>query len=402
MNSKSMHRIYLDNASTTPIEPRVLEKMLPYFAEHFGNASSIHSFGQQTKMVLEESRERIAKLLGAQPSEVFFTSGGTESNNFALKGFAMAAVSTGKPSCIVSSRLEHKAVLESLAWIEKFFGIDITYIKHDARGRLDLDDLKNILMMRRAESVLISLMHANNELGNINPIKDIAALAKDYGATLHTDAVQSAGKILLNVRDLNVDMTSMTGHKFHAPKGVGAIYIKQGTAVEPLLHGGSHERNRRAGTENYALALGFAEGLAIAVEEQEKNFLHAQTLRAALLAALEKENVEFSINGDSENSLPHIVNLTFNIRSRRKLAGDVLLLGLDAEGVAASSGSACTSGTEKPSHVLMALGKTEDEARASVRISFSKFNTVEDIEEAATRIGTVLRRLSPQPASTIS
>ncbi len=402
MNSKSMHRIYLDNASTTPIEPRVLEKMLPYLAEHFGNASSIHSFGQQTKMVLEESRERIAKLLGAQPSEVFFTSGGTESNNFALKGFAMAAVSTGKPSCIVSSRLEHKAVLESLAWIEKFFGIDITYIKHDARGRLDLDDLKNILMMRRAESVLISLMHANNELGNINPIKDIAALAKDYGATLHTDAVQSAGKILLNVRDLNVDMTSITGHKFHAPKGVGAIYIKQGTAVEPLLHGGSHERNRRAGTENYALALGFAEGLAIAVEEQEKNFLHAQTLRAALLAALEKENVEFSINGDSENSLPHIVNLTFNIRSRRKLAGDVLLLGLDAEGVAASSGSACTSGTEKPSHVLMALGKTEDEARASVRISFSKFNTVEDIEEAATRIGTVLRRLSPQPASTIS
>lgn len=394
-----MHRIYLDNASTTPIEPRVLEKMLPYFAEYFGNASSIHSFGQQTKTVLEESRERIAKLLGAEPSEIFFTSSGTESNNFALKGFAMAAVLAGKPSCIVSSRLEHKAVLESLAWIEKMFGIDIVYIKHDAHGRLDLDDLKNILATRRAESALISLMHANNELGNVNPIKEIAALAKDHGAMVHTDAVQSTGKILLNVRDLNVNMASMTGHKFHAPKGVGAIYIKHGTAIEPLLHGGSHERNRRAGTENYALALGFAEGLAIAIEEQEKNFLHAQTLRAALLAALEKETVEFSINGDAENSLPHIVNLTFNIRSRRKLAGDVLLLGLDAEGVAASSGSACTSGTEKPSHVLLALGKTEDEARASVRISFSKFNTVEDIEAAAARIGTVLRRLSPQMAT---
>lgn len=386
-------RIYLDSASTTPLEPRVWQVMHPYLATHFGNAASIHAFGQQTKAALEEAREHLALQLGAKPSEIFFTSGGTEANNFALKGFVMAAVRQGIPVRLISSRLEHKAVLESLLWLESFFRVPICFIRHDGNGRLDLDELRTVLAQAPHTATLVSLMHANNELGNLNPIEQIAAIVKEHNAVLHTDAVQSAGKVPIDVKQLGVDMLSISGHKFYAPKGIGALFIRQGIAVEPLLHGGSHERNRRAGTENYAFALAQSEALRLAVASLSETTAQMRSLQRTFLDTLLNTGVRFERNGDPDNALPHILNLTFPSLSQKKLARDVLLLALDAAGVAVSSGSACTSGTEKPSHVLLSLGRSEADARASIRVSFSKFNTVEEVQDAAQRIADVVRRL---------
>lgn len=369
------------------------EKLQPYLSTHFGNASSIHSFGQLTKAVLEEARSELAKQLGAKPAEIFFTSGGTEANNFALKGFVFSAIRENVPVRIISSRLEHKAVLESLSWIETVCRVPVCFIQHDTAGRLDLDDLRKQLAAERTSRTLVSLMHANNELGNLNPIEQIAAMVKEYGAVLHTDAVQSVGKVKIDVKQLGAEMLSLSGHKFHAPKGIGALFIRQGTRVEPLLHGGSHERNLRAGTENYAFAFAQSEALRRANESIEQTTAHIARLQQLFLNELEKSEVPFERNGDKERALPHIVNLTFKLAGQRKLARDVLLLALDAAGVAVSSGSACTSGTEKPSHVLLALGKSEAEARASIRVSFSKLNTAEEVVEAAQRIAEVVRKL---------
>ncbi len=389
-----MKRIYLDNASTTALEPQVWEKAQPYFTTHFGNAASIHAFGQFTKNILEDARERVATLLGASPSEIFFTSGGTEANNFALKGFAFAMAQAKRPFRIISSQLEHKAVLESLAWIKKFFGTPLLFVEHDRRGTLNLESLKS--MLRHSDSqtaTLVSIMHANNELGNINPIEDIAHLCKEYGAFFHTDAVQTAGKLPIHAKAWGVDMLAISGHKFHGPKGVGVLYLRQGVPIEPLLHGGSHERNRRAGTENYAFAFMLAEALQLATESAADTASHIQTLRETFLSRLEQHRIDFEVNGHATYAMPHILNLTFALDEARKMAADVLILALDASGVAVSSGSACTSGTEKPSHVLLALGKSEQEARASVRVSFSKFNTATEVAEAAERTATVVKRL---------
>ncbi len=384
-----MNRIYLDNASTTPVAPEIINEIKPFLDEHFGNASSIHSFGQQTRNALELAREELAKEIGAKPSEVFFTSSGTEADNLALKGVVLATL--GKPIQIITSKLEHKAVLETVEWLQRKFGVAVDFVAHDERGRLDLDDLKR--KIRPNETRLISIMHANNELGNINPIKEIAAIAKSYNAIFHTDAVQSAGKLKLNVDELGVDVMAISGHKFHAPKGIGAIYIRTGVQMESLLHGGTHERNRRASTENVAFSVALAKAFKRSQQNLQQTNLHAQSLQKAFLDALSENDVPFRLNGDLENKLPHIVNLSFPISAKQKLAGDVLLLALDAAGIAVSSGSACTSGTAKPSHVLLALGKTEHEARASVRVSFSKFNTMEQASEAAGRFANVLKRL---------
>jgi cysteine desulfurase len=406
-----MKHVYLDNASTTALAPQVWEKAQPYFTTHFGNAASIHAFGQFTKNILEESRERVATLLGASPSEIFFTSGGTEANNFALKGFAFAMAQAKRPFRIISSHLEHKAVLESLTWIKKFFGTPLFFVEHDKRGTLNLESLKS--MLRRGDSqtaTIVSIMHANNELGNINPIEEIAHLSKEYGAFFHTDAVQTAGKLPIHAGNLGVDMLTISGHKFHGPKGIGVLYLRRGVPIEPLLHGGTHERNRRAGTENYAFAFMLAEALHLAMESVADTTSHIQTLRETFLSQLEQHRIDFEVNGHVAHALPHILNLTFSLDAARKMATDVLVLALDASGVAVSSGSACTSGTEKPSHVLLALGKSEQEVRASVRFSFSKFNTVAEVAEAAQRTAAVVRRLlsassaamdefqSPQPS----
>lgn len=384
-----MTRIYLDNASTTRVAPEVLAEMKPFLEERFGNASSLHAFGQFARNALELAREELAKEIGAKPSEIFFTSGGTEANNFAIKGVAFAAL--GKPIHVVSSALEHKAVLESLEWLRKKFGVRVDFVQHDASGRLDLDDLRK--KIRPGETRLVSIMHVNNELGNVNPVKDIAQIAKASGCLFHCDAVQSAGKLRLNVDELGADLLAISGHKFHAPKGVGALYVRTGTPMESLLHGGAHERNRRAGTENVAFAVALAKALTLANATLEQTAAHAHSLRTAFLDAMRKEGVPFALNGDLENGLPHILNLSFPIPSSRKLAGDVLLLALDSAGVAVSSGSACVSGTEKPSHVLLALGKSEFEARASARVSFSKFNDHDEMAEAAKRFARALQRL---------
>jgi len=384
-----MTRIYLDNASTTPVAPEIVEAIMPFLSEQFGNASSIHAFGQVTRNALELAREEVAKEIGAKPSEVFFTSSGTEADNLALKGVVMARL--GEPIQIITSRLEHKAVLESVYWLQKKFKVAVDFIAHDERGRLDLDDLKKKLRPNYRQ--LISIMHANNELGNINPIKEITAIAKSTNALVHTDAVQSAGKLKLNVDELGVDLMAISGHKFYAPKGIGAIYIRTGTPIESLLHGGTHERNRRASTENIAFSVALAKALKQSHAELQQINSHVALLRHVFLETLTKNGVPFQVNGDSEHHLPHILNLSFPIPTKQKLAGDVLLLALDAAGIAVSSGSACTSGTAKPSHVLLALGKTEHDARASVRVSFSKFNTVEEVTEAARRFADVLKRL---------
>ncbi len=384
-----MMRIYLDSASTTPVAPEIIEEMMPFLTHQFGNASSIHAFGQTTRNALELAREELAREIGAKPSEIFFTSSGTEADNLALKGFVMARL--GEPIQIITSMLEHKAVLESVEWLQKTFKVAVDYVAHDEQGRLDLEDLKR--KIRPNYRQLISVMHANNELGNINPIKEIGAIAKSANALLHTDAVQSAGKLKLHVDELGVDLMAISGHKFYAPKGIGAIYIRTGVQVEALLHGGTHERNRRAGTENVAFSVALAKALKQAHAELQQTNAHVALLRNVFLETLTKSGVPFQLNGDSEHCLPHILNLSFPIPSRQKLVGDVLLLAFDAAGVAVSSGSACTSGTAKPSHVLLALGKTEHEARASVRVSFSKFNTVEEISQAASRMAEVLKRL---------
>lgn len=384
-----MTRIYLDNASTTPVAPEIVAEMMPFFEERFGNASSIHAYGQVARNALELAREELAKEIGAKPSEVFFASSGTEADNLAIKGVAFAFL--GKPIHIISSALEHKAVLESLEWLRKKFGVAIDFVAHDANGRLDLDDLKR--KIRPNETRLISIMHANNELGNINPVKDIAAIAKAHGVLFHCDAVQSAGKLPLNVEELGADLMTISGHKFHAPKGIGAIYVRTGTPMESLLHGGTHERNRRASTENVAFGVALAKALKLANACLDETNARVLSLRNAFLDALRNEGVPFALNGDQENCLPHILNLSFPIPPSRKLASDVLLLALDAEGVAVSNGSACASGAEKPSHVLLALGKSEPEAKASARVSFSKFNALDEVAEAARRFANALKRL---------
>lgn len=384
-----MTRIYLDNASTTPVAPDIVQELLPFLDSQFGNASSIHAFGQQTRNALELAREELAKEIGAKPSEVFFTSSGTEADNLALKGVVLARL--GEPIQILTSRLEHKAVLESVEWLQKKFGVAVEYVAHDQHGRLDLDDLKKKLRANRLS--LISIMHVNNELGNINPIKEIADIATSSNAIFHTDAVQSAGKLKLNVDELGVDLMAISGHKFYAPKGIGAIYVRTGVQMESLLHGGTHERNRRAGTENVAFSVALVKAFKRAQNHLQQDNLHITSLQKTFLRALSENKVPYSLNGDETNKLPHILNLSFPIPTKHKLAGDVLLLALDAAGIAVSSGSACTSGTAKPSHVLLALGKTEHEARASVRVSFSTFNTEEEIQDAARRFSEVLKRL---------
>lgn len=392
-----MNRIYLDNASTTRLDERVRDKMLPYLDEHFGNASSIHAFGQQTKTALEDARESVAKLLGATPAEIFFTSGGTESDNLALKGAAMAWVlkeAARKGTYrIISSPLEHKAVLESMAWLESYFGIETVYVKHDTQGRIDLDHLESLLQQRTSGGqTLVSLMHANNELGNVNPVQEIATLAHRYGALVHTDAVQTVGKCPVNIKSLGVEMLSLAAHKFHGSKGIGVLAVRTGVELENLFHGGSHERNRRAGTENVAAAVGLAEALRLSIAEQPQTELHVKNLRGRFLEKLFTEIPNATLNGDTKKNLSHIVNVSFGEVVKRSIEGDMLLLGLDAEGLAVSSGSACTSGTAKPSHVLIALGLSEAKARASVRFSFSKLNTLEDIDAAIEKLGAVIER----------
>ena len=385
-------RIYLDYSATTPVDPDVIEAMMPYFARSFGNASSIHAFGRETKILLEESREKIARAIGAVPGEIFFTSGGTEADNHALFGVARAAKrSHGKNHIIVSS-VEHHAVLRSAEYLGGN-GFEVTLLPVDEFGRVDPDEVRAAIAPRTS---LVSVMHANNEIGTIQPVEEIAKIAHDHGIVFHSDTVQSAGKIPINVDSLSIDVLAISAHKFYGPKGIGAIYIRKGVDIDSYLHGGAQERNRRAGTENIPLVVGFARAIETSQCELEKNAVHISGLKKELKRLLSERFDSILFNGHPTDSLPNIVNVSFD-SAKTDIDGEALLLNMDLHGVAVTSGSACSSGSMEPSHVLHAIGRDVKTARASIRFSMGKNTTFDEIEKVAGILEKVARQSTVAP-----
>jgi cysteine desulfurase len=378
-----MQRIYLDHTATTPLDPKVLEAMIPYFSLHFGNASSIHSYGREGKEALERARGTIASLLGADPGEVFFTSGGTEADNFALRGVAAAAAGTRRG--IVTSQAEHHAILEPCEDLAHA-GIPVIVLPVNRRGSVDIGALSAAV---DAKTLLVSLMHANNEVGTISPIREIAGVAHAAGALFHTDAVQTAGRIPINVREADVDLLTLSAHKMYGPKGIGALFVKRGTPIQPILSGGGQERGKRPGTENVPLAVGFAEAFRLAVAEMDAESARLRLLRDALEGLLRARFPALLVNGDPEHRLPHILNISFD-STRLPLEGEMLVVNMDLRGVAVTSGSACTSGSMQPSHVLLAMGRDPATARATIRFSFGKSNAEEDVQKVVGHLEAVI------------
>lgn len=383
-----MRNIYADNSATTKISPEVLEKMMPYLTEVYGNPSSLYSVGGKAKEALETARENIAKNLGAKSAnEIFFTSGGSESDNWAVKGVAHALKASGKKH-IVTSKFEHHAILHTCAALEKE-GFEVTYLDVYENGLVRVEDVENAI---REDTALVTIMYANNEIGTIQPISEIGAVCKKKGVLFHTDAVQAAGYVKINVAEQNIDLLSMTAHKIHGPKGCGLLYIRRGVKIQNLIDGGTQERNRRAGTENVAGIVGLDAALQIAIDTMEQRNAKLTKMRDRLIDGLLK--IERSrINGDRIHRLPGNVNMCFE-----GIEGESLLLRLDLKGVQASSGSACTSGSLDPSHVLLAIGLPHEIAHGSLRLSFSDENTEEDIDyilEIVPEIVSYLRSMSP-------
>jgi cysteine desulfurase len=382
-----MRRIYLDHTATTPLDPRVRESMEPYFSEIFGNASSVHSYGRQAKSALEKARAIIAQCIGAEPGELFFTSGGTESDNLALVGAARCAKATGRTR-LVTSRGEHHAVLDTCEALATE-GFSLSLADLDEHGKVSPEQIR--ALAGDATSV-VSIMHANNEVGTINPVDAIAAGAHESGALVHTDAVQSVGKIPVNVRNLGVDLMTFTAHKLYGPKGIGALYVRRGTGLDPLFHGGGQERGKRPGTENVALAVGFATAMEIACSSQKEESSRLAALRDALEVAIRARFPFVMFNGDPSDRLPHILSMSVDSR-RMPLEGEMLVMNMDLKGVAVTSGSACTSGSIQPSHVLLAMGRDPGTARATIRFSFGRSNTKEDVEYVVESLGEVLEQM---------
>jgi len=379
--------IYLDNNATTPTDERVVEAMLPYFCKKYGNPSSIYKLANESETAKEEARDKVAKLLKAKPYEIVFTGCGTESDNFAIKGTAFA--NREKGNHIITSSIEHHAVLNACKWLEKQ-DFEVTYIGVDKHGVVNLDELCEAITDK---TILISIMHANNEVGTIEPIKEIADIAKDNGIYFHIDAVQTVGKLPIDVNDLSVDLLSMSGHKFYGPKGVGALYIRKGTKIDSLLHGGHHERNRRAGTENVPGIVGLGKASEIAMEEFEEEEKRVKELRDRLEKGLMEKIDDVIINGHPERRLPSTLNLCV-----KYVEGESILLQLNHNGIAASSGSACTSGSFEPSHVLTSMGIPPEVAHGSLRFSVGRSNTEKDIDkviEVLPPIVEKLREMSP-------
>lgn len=382
-----MRKVYLDYSATTPIDPRVFEAMAPYFIGTFGNASSVHAFGREARAVLEESRERVARLIKAKPDEVYFTSGGTEADNYALKGVAHAARKKGKTHFIISA-IEHHAVLGSAeALHEEGFEVDV--IPVDQYGMVAPEEIKKRI---KPTTCFVSIMHANNEVGTIEPIREIAEILKDRGIVFHSDTVQTIGKIPVDVNELGVDLLSISAHKFYGPKGIGAIYIRKGTEIDPIMQGGSQESNRRAGTENIPLAVGFAKAMELSAEMIQAEEERLNALRNDLQQKLLEKFEGVLINGHPDKHLPHILNISFD-SSVAPLDGEALIMGMDLRGVAVTSGSACTSGSLQPSHVLLAMGHDEKTAKATIRFSLGRSSTSEDIEYAVNALGEVVGKM---------
>ncbi|PKK83794.1 MAG: cysteine desulfurase NifS [candidate division Zixibacteria bacterium HGW-Zixibacteria-1] len=378
-----MKQIYLDNNSTTPLDERVLEAMLPYLKDKYGNASSVHNFGREAKTAIEEAREKIAGLLGADPAEIYYTSGGTESDNLAVIGTAF--YNEKKKKHVITSRIEHHAVLEAVKFLEKRgFGAD--YIDTDNAGIVSADELKEKMT---EQTSIVSIMHANNEVGTIQDIPRLAEIAKSKGAVFHTDAVQSAGKIKVNVEDLNVDMLSMTAHKMYGPKGTGILYIRKGFKLTPLFYGGHHEKKRRPGTENVAGIVGFARALELAESRRENDHKKWTELAELLIDGVQSKISDVSLNGPrDERRIPSTVNLSF-----KAVEGESIILSLDMKGIAVSSGSACTSGSLEASHVLTAMNVPVDLAQSSIRFSMGRFTTRDDIEYTISVLPEIIERL---------
>jgi cysteine desulfurase len=386
-----MRRVYLDNNATTPLAPEVFEAMRPYLAECYGNASSIHWFGQQAKAAIETAREQVAKLISARPNEVVFTSGGTESDNSSIFGIVEAAQPHGQydGKHLIISSIEHHAVLNAAQALEKR-GARVTYVQVGADGVVDPADIEAAI---RPETVLISIMHANNELGTIQPIEEIGRVAREHDVYFHSDAVQSVGKIPVNVEKLGVDLLSLSAHKLHGPKGTGALFIRKGTHLRPLLYGGHHERDRRPGTENIAGAVGAGKAAELAGLNLEMEMRRISSLRDRLEETILATVPLATLNGDRARRLPTTTNIRFD-----HVEGEGFVIAMDLKGVACSTGAACSSGSIEPSHVLSAIGLTKAQARSSIRFSLGRLNTLEDIDcvlEVLPAVVEHLRALSP-------
>ena len=385
-----MNRVYLDYNATTPVEPEVLDAMLPYFSGEFGNASSIHTFGQKARAAVETAREQVAALVGARPQEIFFTSGGTESDNHAVFGIAAPSANSRKfRPHVITSFVEHEAVLNACQALERQ-GVDVTYLHVDQDGLIDLEDLRGAI---RQETALITIMHANNELGTVQPLEEIGRIAKDADVYFHSDAVQSAGKIPIDVHQLHLDLLSLSGHKLYAPKGIGALYVRGGTRLKQLLYGGHHQRGMRPGTENVAGIVGLGKAVEIARQSLANDAKRLSTLRDQLEHGLLHRVPHSRINASRAPRTPNTANLVFP-----GVEGEALLIALDLKGLACSTGAACSSGAVEPSHVLTAIGLPAEEARASLRFSLGRHSTQTDIDFALQAVPAAvaqLRQLSP-------
>jgi cysteine desulfurase len=376
--------IYLDHAATTPVDERVVAAMLPYLTEKFGNPSSIHRAGREALDALDGAREKVAAVLGAARKEIVFTGGGSEADNLAIKGVALAQRAAGKGAHIITSAIEHHAVLHAVEYLQGF-GFEVTVLPVDGDGLVRPDDLRAAI---RPDTVLVSIMYANNEIGTIQPMAELGAICRERGVPFHTDAVQAAGSLPLDVRALNVDLLSLAAHKIYGPKGVGALYVRHGTPLLPQVSGGGQERRRRAGTENVAGIVGFATALRLAEEEREGYAAHCAALRDKLVVGLLERIPLASLNGHPTQRLPNNANLAFE-----HVEGESVLLLLDQAGIAASSGSACTSGSLEASHVLVALGLPYERAIGSVRFSLGRATTADDIDYLLDTLPPLIERL---------
>jgi len=382
-----MKRIYLDYAATTPTHPEVAKAMLPYFTEAFGNPSSIHSYGPEAKGAIEEARAKVADLIGARNEEIVFTSGGTEADNFALKGVAFANENGGNH--IITSPIEHPAVIETSKFLERR-GFSVTYLPVDEYGLVDPEDARKAIT---GKTILISVMHANNEIGTIEPIAEIGKIAQEAGVYFHTDAMQTAGHVPIDVNKLGVDLLSMSAHKLYGPKGTGALYIRKGTKLVSFMHGGEQERRRRASTENVPGIVGFGRAVEIAQKEMGEEAKRLNYLRGQLIKGLLERIDHARLNGHPVNRLSNNVNVSVDF-----VEGESMLLNLDLEGICASTGSACSSASLEPSHVLLALGLSHEQAHGSLRFSLGKWTTGDEIErvlDILPRVVAKLRAMSP-------
>lgn len=380
--------IYLDNAATTKTAPEVVEAMLPYFTEQYGNPSSVYEFAGQSKKAVTEAREKIASVLGAKTEEIYFTAGGSEADNWALK--AAFEVCKNKGNHIITSKIEHHAILHTCEYLEKERGAKITYVDVDENGLIKLDELEKAIT---PETVLISVMYANNEIGTIQPIKEIGMIAREHNILFHTDAVQAFGQVPINVDEDNIDMLSSSGHKINGPKGIGFLYIRKGVKIRSFVHGGAQERKRRAGTENVPGIVGYGCAAKRAADTMEERTEKERELRDYLINRILTEIPHTRLNGDSKKRLPNNVNISF-----RFIEGESLLIMLDMEGICGSSGSACTSGSLDPSHVLLAIGLPHEIAHGSLRLTLSEETTREELDYVVEKVKKVvehLRSMSP-------